>query len=205
MDAPGQITDSLASSAAVAHENLEIETLTRRMKAGDEGAYRMFYEAYFDRLLRYLLVVTAGDEDAAHEALQATLKRVVRYVRVFADERVFWSWLTTLARSAFVDEHRKRRRYFAFLGRLARETEATAGSAPAQADEVLHELLLSGVAQLAAEERQLLHWKYTERKTVAAIAGLLGVTDKAVESRLTRLRLKLKGSILRGLKNERAG
>jgi RNA polymerase sigma-70 factor (ECF subfamily) len=173
------------------------------MKAGEEAAYRMFYEAYFTRLSRYLIVVAAGDEDAAREALQATLKRVVRYVRVFAAEEVFWSWLTTLARSAFADERRKRRRYFAFLGRFAREAEIEAEGA-AQADDRLHDLLTSSIAQLGAAERQLLQWKYTERRPVAAIAGLLGATEKMVESRLTRVRLKLKESILRGLKNERA-
>ena len=35
------------------------------MVAGDETAYRTFHEIYFPRLSRYLLVVTHGNEDAA--------------------------------------------------------------------------------------------------------------------------------------------
>ena len=57
-------------------------------------AYRVFHDTYLDRLWRYLLVVTAGKEDAAREALQAALVRVVRHIKVFPDDAVFWSWLT---------------------------------------------------------------------------------------------------------------
>jgi hypothetical protein len=32
-------------------------------------------------LSRYLLVVTAGDEDKTHEALQSALVRVVRHIK----------------------------------------------------------------------------------------------------------------------------
>src|SRR5437016_11856184 len=98
--------------------SIDIAALTAGMAAGDEDAYRMFHELYFRRLLRYLLVVTGGREEAAREALQLTLLRVVRHVRKFNSEEAFWSWLTVLARSAVVDETRKRHRYFAFLERL---------------------------------------------------------------------------------------
>src|SRR5664279_5712368 len=88
------------------------------MAEGDELAYRTFYDAYFNRLSRYLLVVTAGEEDAAREALQSALVRVVRHIRVFPSDAVFWSWLTVLARSALSDQRRKKRRYLAFLDRF---------------------------------------------------------------------------------------
>ena len=52
-------------------------------------AYRTFHNAYFDRLLRYLLVGGGGDEEAAREALQLTLVRVVRHVKVFDAEEKF--------------------------------------------------------------------------------------------------------------------
>jgi DNA-directed RNA polymerase specialized sigma24 family protein len=90
------------------------------MTVGDEMAWRMFYDTYFDRLWRYLLVVASGNEDAAREALQGALVRATRHIKVFHSETVFWSWLTVLARSALADETRKRRRYFSFLDRFTR-------------------------------------------------------------------------------------
>ncbi len=77
--------------------------LTGGLAARDEEAFRQFHAAYFDRLLRYHLVIMRGDEHAAHEALQETFLRVVRPPRRCDDEEIFWSWLTVLARSAATD------------------------------------------------------------------------------------------------------
>ena len=97
--------------------------LTRGLAAGEEAAYRRFFDEYLDRLTRYLLVVSRGNEQATRDALPLLLDRVVKHVRPFPSEEVFWSWLTVLARSALVDETRKRGRYFAFLARF-RMTDA---------------------------------------------------------------------------------
>jgi hypothetical protein len=80
---------------------LDVPALTRAMAKGDEAAYAKFYDAYFERLRRYLLVVTAGNEDAAREALQSGLVRVVRHIRQFESDEVFWGWLTVLARPLY--------------------------------------------------------------------------------------------------------
>jgi RNA polymerase sigma factor (sigma-70 family) len=170
------------------------------MAEGDEMAWRIFYTAYFDRLWRYLLVAAAGNEDAAREALQATLLRVARYVKTFHDENAFWSWLTVLARSAFMDETKKRRRYFAFLDRFTRQSNVElAGAGDIQTDERLKNLLERHIALLSPDERQLVEQKYFLRRGVREIAEALQTTEKAVESKLSRVRKKLKDAILAGL------
>jgi RNA polymerase sigma-70 factor (ECF subfamily) len=173
------------------------------MADGDEAAYRIFYDAYFDRLLRYLLVVTGGNEDAAREALQLALVRVVRHVKAFESEEKFWSWLTVLARSALADESRKRRRYFAFLERFARQQEPGPSAMDnGEADERLRALLESKLTALPVDERQLVEQKYILRQSVREIANGRQTTEKAVESRLSRVRQKLKDAVLAELKNE---
>ena len=171
------------------------------MVKGDEPAYRTFYDAYFDRLLRYLLVVTGGDEEAAREVLQATFVRVVRHIKVFENEAVFWRWLTVLARSAFLDESRKRRRYLAFLDRFARHAEAEQGD-NGEADEHLRAVLQKSLAGLPLEERELVEGKYFAQRTVGDLAAEFQTTEKAVESRLVRVRHKLKAAVLTKLKDE---
>jgi len=183
-------------------EPLDIATLTRRMASGDESAYRLFYDAYFDRLWRYLIVVTAGNEDAAREALQATLTRVVRHIRVFTSEPVFWSWLTVLARSALSDQTRKHRRYLAFLERFSKHTVTESASPNDELGDRLHQLLERHIAALSDEERQLVEAKYFARRSVRDIAAEMQTTEKTIESRLTRIRQKLKNTVLAELKNE---
>lgn len=179
--------------------------LTRRLVEGDEAAYRMFYHAYVDRLTRYLLVVTAGDEHATRDTLQGTLTRVVQHIRVFEDEATFWSWLTVLARSARADDRRKRRRYLAFLDRFTQHAATETFAQPTEPHEDrLDQSLTRHVAQLPANERELIEWKYIHYRSVREIAARLATTEKTVESRLGRIRVKLKEAVLAELKHERA-
>jgi len=171
------------------------------MVQGDEAAYRTFYDAYFPRLERYLLVVAAGDEEAAREALQTTLVRVVRHIKPFAEETPFWRWLTVLARSAFTDEFRKRRRFLAFLDRFTRHVEVEHGD-DGEADERLLVLLQRSLAELPHEERRLVEEKYFEQRPVRELAGAMQASDKAIESRLVRIRHKLRDAMLKALKDE---
>jgi RNA polymerase sigma-70 factor, ECF subfamily len=181
----------------------EPAALTRAMTKGDEMAWHDFYHAYFGRLWRYLLVVTGGNEDVALEALQATLIRVARHIKVFEDGTVFWSWLTVLARSSLADETKKRRRYFAFLERFARHARVTRDvTQPDQTEERLGLLLGRHVDSLPADERELIEQKYFARRSVRDLAADLQTTEKAVESRLSRIRQKLREAALRELKHE---
>ena len=196
-------SDCSAAADESAREPLDVAALTRRMVEGEDMAYRTFYNAYFDRLMRYLFVVAGGDEQTARETLQATFVRVVRHIKVFPDEAAFWRWLTVLARSAFTDETRKRRRYFAFLDRFTRHADIQSGVADtSEADEHLRALLRRGLASLPADERQLLERKYLAERSVRDIAGELQTSEKAIESRLVRIRRKLKETLLALLKNE---
>jgi len=175
------------------------------MVQGDEDAYRMFHEAYFHRLLRYLLVVAAGDEDAAREAVQSTFLRVVRYIKPFEEEPRFWNWLAVLARTALADQRRRRSRYRAFLERFtghARMEFESATLEDGQADARLLATLEQGVRSLPPDERELVERKYFGRESVRDIATSLQLSEKAVESRLTRVRMKLKSELLTGLKHE---
>lgn len=150
-------------------------------------------------MLAYLLTVTRGNEALARDLVQQTMLKVARHVRVFEDEAAFWRWLTVLARTAAVDEARKSQRYFAFIERWWRgRTEEPVDD---RADR-LEEMLSSGFEQLEPDERTVLEKKYLEESSVREIALTLGLSEKAVESRLTRARVKLKELLLKGLKDE---
>ena len=202
-------TSSIATACPVseptvpgnARPAVNIPSLTARLAEGDEEAYRMFHELYFHRLLRYLIVVTGGREEAAREALQLALLRVVRDIRKFHSEEVFWSWLTVLARCAVVDEERKRHRYLAFLDRFFRREQIETVTNH-EADARLRELLTANLEALPWDERELLQRKYFARESVKEIAAVLGSTEKAIESQLVRIRRKLKADILVQLNHE---
>lgn len=180
----------------------DIAALTRRLARQEEAAYHEFYTRYFHRLLAYLLVVTGGKEEAAREALQATFLRVVRHIKQFDSEATFWSWLTVLARSAAVDEQRKQKRYLGLLDRFFHREQADASPADPDANGQLVTALTAQLVGLPADERDLIERKYFQSQSVLQIAGALDLTEKAVESRLVRVRRKLKELILSDLRRQ---
>ena len=175
-----------------------VQLLTRRLAAGDEEAFREFHAQYFSRLHRFLLVVARGNDQEAQDALQETLLRVVRYAREFADEEAFWCWLKVVARSAARDGGRKRRRYFALLEKFAVRRNRETNAQPSEDDE-LRSALADVLDELAPDDRRLVEGKYLEGATVKELSAMTCSTDKAVESRLLRLRRLLRERLLKKL------
>jgi RNA polymerase sigma-70 factor, ECF subfamily len=187
------VFSSLAESEGRPSAPGAIPRLTRQMAAGEEEAFRQFHQLYFDRLHQFLLAVARGREHEAREALQETLVRVARSARPFASEEVFWCWLKAVARNAARDRGRKQRRYFAFLEDFARQPPA----APAETD--LGAALEECLDELAPDDRSLIEGKYLEGETVRELSAGMGRTEKAVESRLLRLRRQLRERLLHKL------
>ncbi len=173
----------------------DIAWLTAKIRAGDEEAFREFHRVYFDRLYHFLLVVARGREDEAMEALQETLLRVVHYIRKFENEETFWSWLKAVARSAARDGGRKHSRYLALLQRFTLHLERSAENSPDEMDAILQETL----EELDSSDRQIIKGKYMHGATVRELALETGLTEKAVESRLLRLRRQIRETILKKL------
>jgi RNA polymerase sigma-70 factor (ECF subfamily) len=181
----------------------ETRSLTAALAIGDEEAFRQFHTAYFDRLFRYLIVVTRGDEDAARDALQETFTRVVRHARAFESPESLWSWLAMLARSAAADVGRKRRTYWRLIASYAMSLIPSGSDAGNDStDERLQALLQQALATLPEVERALVQAKYEWRVSVRDLAAEYGLTEKAVESRLVRARREMRTTVLTMLKNE---
>jgi RNA polymerase sigma factor (sigma-70 family) len=170
-----------------------VRRVTRGMGAGSEPAFREFYEAYFDRLCRHLLVQTRGDEQLARDLVQNVLLRVVRHGREFQSEAMFWAWLKQVARSCRVD----------WIRRNAKQPPPTEmlyeGASEADDDADLHEALERGLDALSIEERELIERSYVRAEPHKQIAEELQTTPKAVESKLARIRQKLRQKVLQAL------
>ena len=181
-------------------DDIGISRLTRAMGAGDEAAWTELYQRYANRLFRYSLVITRGREDEARDAVQYTFIRAVRYCRPFDREIVLWNWLTRLARSAVIDERRKSTRYFGFLYRWFEEQSAMPNSNDAESR--LLSILESEISRLPPEDRELIQNKYFAGHSVRELALSLDITEKAIESRLVRLRRQLKAAVIVNLQKK---
>jgi RNA polymerase sigma-70 factor (ECF subfamily) len=173
--------------------------LIAAMLAGDERAFRAFFDAYFPRVYRFALLRLAGDDDLAKEVVQATLVKAMRHLAGYRQEAALFSWLCQICRRQIVDQVRAREREAKHVVLLDGSAAARAilelVEAPA-ADEPQHiydtaesrQLVHSVLAALPGRYGQILELKYIDGRTVEEIGATLGIGQTAAQSMLARAR-----------------
>jgi RNA polymerase sigma factor (sigma-70 family) len=171
---------------------------TAALRRGDEAAWREFHGAFYPRIFRRLLAVAHGDAEMAAEAAHLAFIRAVRRVPETGHPDELWRWLTVLARSAFIDEWRRRRSRGSLLRRWLDAAEPPEMSPPGS-DPLA--LLDECLATLTADDRLLLEEKYFAQQPVRNLAAARDLAEKALESRLTRARERLRAALTQRLRH----
>jgi RNA polymerase sigma factor (sigma-70 family) len=196
-DAIAMTRDSAGYAAAES-----IHSTTTRIQSGDEEAFTWFYEQYCDRLFRYLLVLSRGDEILSRELLQTTMLKVARAMRPFATESDLWRWLTAVARNTFIDARRKGARGPRLLPLMADEPRHLPIASNTDTEELWSTALEHALAGLDPDESALVEAVYFDGGSHRSLAAKQDTTPKAVESKLARVRQKLRASILKYLHDD---
>jgi RNA polymerase sigma-70 factor, ECF subfamily len=154
--------------------------------AGDERAWRAWYEEEYAPLKAYVVWRCAGMCDLADDVLQETWLAAVRRVRHFDPEAgSFQGWLCGIAANVVRNQLRSRRRRAARQEPLPSDVP---GTNPAPADRERAERVAAALAALPERYEAALRLKYLDRQSVAEMAAAWGETEKAVESVLSRAR-----------------
>lgn len=188
--------------------------MVQRMLAGEERAFREFFDGHFARLYRFVLPRVAGDADAAEEIVQTVLCDAISALRSWRGEAALFTWLCTFCRHEISGHYRRASRLPVPLGLIedppaAREGleslagrlegPAPGGAAASEVSRLVHETL----DRLPARYGDALEWKYIQGLSVEEIARRLGTGAKAVESLLTRARLAFRRAFDPGREDER--
>ena len=162
---------------------------------GQQAAHREFLRRYKEPVYR-LIRSSIGDADEALDLTQETFVSAFAALKRFDPERPFRIWLSRIALNKCRDWARRRavRRFF----RMAQPLEDAfdlADDAPTPEAEAGDRAELARVAQamsnLPHKLHQVLVLRAVEGLTQAEAAEALGVTEKAVETRLYRARQQL--------------
>jgi len=194
-----RLEQSLNSQASTVATAPDIQALTRAVRRGDTGAFSRFYDLYSFRLYKFVLVLAHGDENEAREVCQCAFIKLAKRCDVFDDERRLWAWLCVLAKNTFLDHCRARQRLnrFVSLGELSPEPNGYVNP-----EHRLNEILREALASLPPDESELIQAAYVDKRPLRELADEAGQTYKALESRLGRLRQKLKEQLLKDLRHE---
>lgn len=177
----------------------EVRELTSGVRRGDEAAFTRFHELYGLRLYKRLLALAHGSETDAREVLQMVMIKLVKRFEVFDVENRLWAWLCTVTRNSYLDYYRGQKREPRFVKLEALAPDLAEGS---QTDDRLAAALRASLEELPAEDGELLRAFYLDRRSLSELAVEAGQSYKAIESRMTRLRRRVKEKLLTHLQNE---
>jgi RNA polymerase sigma-70 factor (ECF subfamily) len=149
------------------------------------------YRETIDDLYRYVSRNCGGDRGLAEDVTQEAWLRAVRDWRRKGPPDKPLAWLTTVARNLLASYYRRRRPEpldaTAAADVLAAVDEGRVAESARISSVVCHAL-----ARLPAGEAQLLEAFHFEDRRMAQIAETLGLSERAVEGRLRRARLRLR-------------
>ena len=143
-------------------------------RAGDEHAFRELWRRLHPPLLRYLKV---GAGDAADDLASETWLDVVRGLQRFqGDEPDFRAWVFTIARHRLMDWRRARARRPADPApvELFTDRHATDDPAAAALETLSVEAALALIAQLPADQAEVVTLRAVAGLDVARVARILG-------------------------------
>jgi len=165
----------------------ELTILTRGLSSCDEEAWREFHEQFFEKLRALVISRGVAPCDAA-DTVQSVYLRVLRHAKIFNDAGAFNAWLACLVRCEVIDAGRKKGRRNWLNERFQQWQELKILTEDREtADEVNAALL-----ELKENERALIRDHYLDGWSQQKLADQHHVSVKAIESKLARLRKRLR-------------
>jgi RNA polymerase sigma-70 factor (ECF subfamily) len=154
--------------------------------AGDERAWRAWYDECFAGLEAYVRWRCGGLREHADEVVQETWLTAVRRVRSFDPTAGnFASWLRGIASNLLRNHFRRQARREAPRRALVDEHVAPGDR---QRPDERGERVARALSALPAHDETVLRAKYLDGRSTADIAAERGETSKGVESLLARAR-----------------
>ena len=166
--------------------------------AGRQAAFGELLDRYRSPVFR-LVRGNTGDDDVALDVTQETFIAAFAALKSYDGARPFKTWVSRIALNKCRDWARRRavRRFFSFALPIEAAENISDDSIPADrqlADRAELAHVREAIARLPATLREPLILRTVEGHTQAETAGILGISEKAVETRVYRARKALEAS-----------
>lgn len=148
---------------------------------------------HYGPLMRYIIAPILPNAQDQEDCLSEVAMRVWEKIEKYDSQRGRWSaWVTAITRNTALNYKRRLSHYQG----NEEISENTPSLEPTPEDEVMQRERQSAVNRalqsLPAKERILLYRKYYYLQSTAQIASEMGMTERAVEGRLYRLKKQLR-------------
>ena len=157
------------------------ENLVRRAKEKDQKAFTELYEAYFDKIYRYI-AIKIGDKMEAEDMTQQVFLKALESISSFKWKGVpFSAWLYRIAHNQVVDYYRKQKKR---PDTLTDEALVVSDSNPQQmAERSLDiEQVMSATKQLTESQREVISLRFTGGLSTAEVSKIMGKSQGAIKA-----------------------
>lgn len=162
------------------------------LKQHDEEGLKYLLKHY-SPLMRYIISPILSNEQDREECLSETAMRIWDKIHTYNQQKGSWNtWLTAVTRSVALNYVRKNTRL-----QVAEEIQENVPSKePTPEQSVIRQEQMAAVKraldQLSSKERLLFYRKYYYLQSTSQIAAELGMSQRAVEGKLYRLKKRLR-------------
>ncbi|MDH3192907.1 MAG: sigma-70 family RNA polymerase sigma factor [Acidimicrobiia bacterium] len=154
-----------------------------------ETRFRELYDAALPVVYGFVLFRVGRNRELAEDLTAETFAAAVSEFRAGRPEVVTVSWLRTVARRRIIDYWRHQSVVDLNASKLF-QRQWTDGAA----DYVERERVMAALEQIRKSQRRALILQHVEQLTVAEVAAVLGRSEKAVESILSRARVAFRAA-----------
>ena len=150
---------------------------------------------HYGPLMRYIIAPILQNPQDREDCLSEVSMRVWEKIGQFDGEKgSFHAWLTAITRNTALNPARRA------SGSSAEELSESTPSPELSPEEALlkkerQEALKTALSRLSYKDRLLFYRKYYYRQSTAQIAAELGMTERAVEGKLYRVKKQLRKSL----------
>jgi RNA polymerase sigma-70 factor (ECF subfamily) len=160
----------------------------------DPVAFRRWYETAVVRVFGYLNGRCGGDEALAEELTQQTFIQATEHRKSFEGRSSDITWLCTIARNKLVDHYRRAdREERRHLRLVVRELDLRDAEVASSMED--REFILAALRRLPALQRAAVVLCYLDGLSVREAAHILGRSEAATKSLLSRARERLRAEL----------
>ncbi len=192
-------------------DQTEQKAFVRKLKKMDERAWEVFCRKYSLPLLAFVQFRFGCNREKAEEIVQMTFIRCVKSIRNFKPSRgMLLNWLKAISKNEAHTLHQQDQKQLAMktsalssvetMEGIFEEMDTVALSEEIVAKEEIQLLIHETIAELYSRYRKVLILKYIENRKVTDIAVMLGQSEKAIESLLSRSRQAFRNVFLQKAK-----
>ncbi len=159
------------------------QSLVLKAQQKDSKAFSELYEAYFDKIYRYILLKTGNQSDAEDMTQQVFLKALKSLPSYRYQEVPFSAWLYRIAHNQMVDHFRKSSRQQTCELSEDITPDDPDGGPQQQAELKMNiECLIKSVRKLTRSQQEVIALRFSSDLPVADVARLMGKSEGAVKA-----------------------